>query len=304
MVPRCVLGIVLLCSTLACSDDSSNARATPEAETSATPEKDSGGGVFMVAVDGSSPPVRLAGNDTDSYFGPSWAPSVTVIAVSHGSALVLLDVGAEPRVLLQNERSNYLPAWSPGAVAMVFLSQEGEDTSTAELYRINRDGTDEQRSTQDGFWDYGADWLSEDVIVFGSLRNGVWRIYTIGANGGDATPLLVDALGNAPTVSPDGRSIAFTSDRDGDDDIYVMAADGAGQRNVTANTDHDDNPSWAPDGTRIAFSSDRSGKNEIYVMNIDGTDVRQITDDASLIPDVPSWAPDGERIVFAAQQRN
>ncbi|MFL6409018.1 MAG: TolB family protein [Nitrososphaeraceae archaeon] len=68
---------------------------------------------------------------------------------------------------------------------------------------------------------------------------------------------------------PNGQ-IAFVSIRDGNEDIYVMNADGSGQTRLTDDPANDLSPSWSPDGEKISFSSNRdNGDNEIYVMNAD-----------------------------------
>ena len=64
--------------------------------------------------------------------------------------------------------------------------------------------------------------------------------------------------------------IAFHSDRDGADEIFVMNADGTGVTQLTDNDDGDWDPAWSPNGMKIAFESDRDGNNEIFVMNLDG----------------------------------
>jgi Tol biopolymer transport system component len=69
-----------------------------------------------------------------------------------------------------------------------------------------------------------------------------------------------------------GDRIAFMSDRDGDDEIFVMNTDGTEVRQLTDNDDSDWDPSWSPNGKRIAFKSARDGDWEIFVMNADGTD--------------------------------
>jgi Tol biopolymer transport system component len=67
-----------------------------------------------------------------------------------------------------------------------------------------------------------------------------------------------------------GDLIAFTSDRDGDWEIYVMNADGTDAHQLTDDTDYEFYPSWSPDGDRIVFESTRDGDSEIFVMNADG----------------------------------
>jgi Tol biopolymer transport system component len=195
----------------------------------------------------------------------------------------------------------YLPAWSPDGAMLVFVSQQGSDTSTAELHRINADGSGEMTLTNNEAWEYGAAWTRDNSgIVFGSQMDGGWRLYRMSLDGLGVEPLLAGASGNAPSLSPDGTMVAFTSDRDGDDDLYVLDLRQGSVRNLTSNADHDDNAAWSPEGARIAFSSDRTGKNEIYVMNTDGSGAIQLTHDAELIPNIPSWAPDGHHLVFGA----
>ena len=71
--------------------------------------------------------------------------------------------------------------------------------------------------------------------------------------------------------------IAFDSDRDGDNEIFVMDADGTNVRQLTTNDDDDYYPAWSPDGKQIAFISDRYDDKEIFVMDADGANVRQLT---------------------------
>ena len=105
----------------------------------------------------------------------------------------------------------------------------------------------------------------------------------------------------APDWSPDGSQIAFQSFRDGNNEIYVMDADGQNQTRLTFNDRDDRRPVWSPDGRRIAFQSFRDGNNEIYVMDADGQNQTRLTanddDDES-----PSWSPDGQRIAFESDR--
>ena len=109
--------------------------------------------------------------------------------------------------------------------------------------------------------------------------------------------------GDDPTRS----DLAFVSSRDGDYAIFVMAADGGGERRLTEpeGDPSDENaiffqiePAWSADGARIAFASGRSGSADIYVMNADGTGTTQLTstEDSDTHP---TWSPDGGTIAFA-----
>ena len=99
------------------------------------------------------------------------------------------------------------------------------------------------------------------------------------ADGSDQTNLTNDPeFDYFPEWSPDGKRIAFTSDRDGIvPEIYVMDADGSDQTNLTNNPAIDQAPAWSPDGTKIAFHSRRDGNYEIYVMDADGGDQTRLT---------------------------
>ena len=98
------------------------------------------------------------------------------------------------------------------------------------------------------------------------------------------------------------EQIAFSSNRDGNSEIYVMNANGRNQRNLTITPfSHDSSPSWSPDGKHIAFSSERDGDIEIYVMDANGGNQRNLTNNPH-VDNYPSWSPDGEHIVFMSDR--
>ncbi len=105
------------------------------------------------------------------------------------------------------------------------------------------------------------------------------------------------AVLHLPAWSPDGRHIAFVSERDGNSEIYVMDADGSNPRNLTHNAASDAFPAWSPDGRHIAFHSERDGNYEIYVMDADGSNPRNLAHNAASDA-FPAWSPDGRHIAF------
>lgn len=115
-----------------------------------------------------------------------------------------------------------------------------------------------------------------------------------------------------PAWSPDGKKIAFMSFRDRNAEIYVMRADGSGQKRLThnagaGNTGLDYKPAWSPDGKKIAFTSWRNFNSEIYVMNADGSRERNLTRHRGNVnnggfDDRPAWSPDGKKIAFSSSR--
>ena len=91
--------------------------------------------------------------------------------------------------------------------------------------------------------------------------------------------------------------IAFTSTRDGIQEIYVMDADGKNQRRLTHHPASGYQPSWSPDGKKIAFTSRRNGGNiQIFVMDSDGQNPIRLTNE--VWDQDPDWSPDGQKIAF------
>jgi TolB protein len=107
-----------------------------------------------------------------------------------------------------------------------------------------------------------------------------------------------------PKWSPDGRTILFVTDRDGNGEIYAADADGSNPRNLTRSPANDagiggaNGLLWSPDGSRIAFVSTRDTKDaELYVMKADGTAVKRLTR-APGTESLLSWSPDGGKLAF------
>ena len=112
---------------------------------------------------------------------------------------------------------------------------------------------------------------------------------------------LISCSGGKDSGSTGIGQIAFSSDRDGNFQIYLMDADGSNQRNISnsASSYGDAAPAWSPDGTQIAFFSDKDDNFtfQIYVMDADGSNQRNISN-SSLSDSFSNWSPDGTQIAF------
>ena len=106
---------------------------------------------------------------------------------------------------------------------------------------------------------------------------------------------------SSPSWSPDSSKIAFMSDRDGNDEIYVMDANGKNPVNLTNHPSWDSSANWSPDGKKIVFFSHRGGQSDIYMMDADGANVVNLTNHPAE-DRVPAWSPNGQWIAFQSSR--
>lgn len=175
------------------------------------------------------------------------------------------------------------PAWSPDGTKIAFISNRNYDFA---LYIMNADGSNVQLVTDKVLNPGEPAWSPNDGKI---ALSGGWKIaiglnkpsadiYLVNVDRSGLTKLTSDSgFNGSPTWSPDGKQIAFSSNRDPDGQakIWVMNADGSNQRKLTdiQNTSnprfYGGQPSWSPDGTKILFN----GYREIFVRNADGSNL-------------------------------
>ena len=135
-------------------------------------------------------------------------------------------------------------------------------------------------------------------IVFDDFED----VLTMGIDGSDVVKIASDPAGPEfdGVWSPDGAWVAYRDSTRGinnDDEIFVVAADGSGRRNITNDPANDWGPDWSPDGSTIAFNSDRDGGAiRGYLVDPDGTNLRAL--DIEGWVEYPSFSPDGGSIVY------
>jgi TolB protein len=172
------------------------------------------------------------------------------------------------------ELGAHFPSWSPDGQRLAFNSWANVDGTgvkppqTRDIFVINVDGT-------------GLTNLTRDIKVEGPEGIG---------------DILADDY--RPDWSPDGKKIAFTTNRDRNLEIYLMNADGTEPTRLTNNTGSDRGPKWSPDGTKIVFESNRDGNWDICVVRpTDSNGQLNLTNYAAEEAN-PSWSPDGGMVAF------
>ena len=133
-------------------------------------------------------------------------------------------------------------------------------------------------------------------IVFRSMRDGNFEIYSMNPDGSDQKNLTQHRANDyAPVWSPTGEQILFTSDRDGIPDLYLMDADGTNVRQVFKKLIGREFPTWSPDGKALAYH--RFHTFSIYTASIDGKNEEKLADGLW-----PKWSPNGAEIAFMASE--
>jgi Tol biopolymer transport system component/erythromycin esterase-like protein len=228
-------------------------------------------------------------DDAERVNQPTWSPDGRLVAYTRRRdgkyreiwALRVADVltGAgthKPVRLVSHFRAlDSEPAWSPDGRQIAFASSQDSDVDPGDEAGVRLD-------------------------VYLTSLDGSGQVRLTGDNAPD--PQAVDAEWNtSPAWSPDGGQIAFQTNRDGNNEIYVMAANGFVVRNLTRHPASDASPAWSPNGTTIAFVSDRDGNEEIYLVGVDGSGLRRLTHHPG--PDKsPAWSPDGHWLAFHADR--
>ncbi len=151
--------------------------------------------------------------------------------------------------------------------------------------------------------DHGISPDGTRLVISDQTEDGKSRIYTLPIAGG--APKKVTPL--APSYwhgwSPDGRTLAYCAERNGEFDVYTIPVEGGEERRITTADGLDDGPEYSPDGKFIYFNSDRTGLMQIWRTKPDGSDQEQVTSD-----DFNNWfahpSPDGKWLVLLTYSKD
>ncbi|MEO8020003.1 MAG: hypothetical protein ABI769_19520 [Pseudomonadota bacterium] len=210
--------------------------------------------------------------------------------------------GANPRLLYSDAAGDAIgPSWSPAGDRIAFgigpVQVRPGKYGPAQIALINPDGSGFRRLTPDDGDNYQFASFSPDgkQLVARAAQPTSKGLVIIDVDSGKVTPLTPEGgRDNLPMWSPKGDAISFTSNRDGDWEIYRLKPDGTEITRLTNSSGNDAHAAWSPDGEWLVFGSARGGfkdemarggggqgATDIFVMRADGSDVRRLTDDAA-----------------------
>jgi TolB protein len=305
-------------------------RGAPEPATDPPPvQTDPGGFTPEVSI----PTLTPAVTDTAPPPSPSATASATASSPSPTPAATRAPAGSETSAPA-TASPTASPSPSPSATAtepapptatptprpqwIAFESKRGE-LGDYEIMALAPDGSRLTNLTQSWADDLAPAWSADGRrIAFVSLRDtltGKWGIENSSIYVMDFDPAtgkasnvrrVTDGEGSDgwPTWSPDGKRIAFHSDRGDNMDIWIVNVDGSGLTRLTQHPSQDRYPDWSPDGTKIAYTSKRSGNEDVWVVDVAAALGGTADPGAVNLTKAPGrdrygiWSPDGKQMTF------
>jgi Tol biopolymer transport system component len=200
----------------------------------------------------------------------------------------------ERKIIFKTNSHIEAPNWSPEGKYVIYNSQ-------GLLYKLVL-GEKEPKQIPTGFAnrinnDHGISPDGSTLVISDQTETGSSLIYTLPVVGG--VPKKVTPFG--PSYwhgwSPDGKTLAYCAERNGNYDIYSIPTNGGEEKRLTQAEGLDDGPDYSPDGTTIYFNSERTGTMQIWSMDINGKNQKQLTTD-KYNDWFPHPSPDGKFLVF------
>jgi serine/threonine protein kinase len=205
--------------------------------------------------------------------------------------------GAEPRRLTSDNTAIFGIAWAGDGRDIVFSSRRA---GTPALWRIPVSGSQPPQrvpvgdNVQSLAISARANRLVYETGV--NIDTNIWRANLTDASQPPASLLASTHQEESPSYSPDGKRIAFRSDRTGSLEIWTCDADGSNQSQLTQRPTSG-SPHWSPDSREVAFDSNVDGRWQIFVASDHGGQARQVTTQGG---SRPSFSHDGRWIYFAS----
>lgn len=212
--------------------------------------------------------------------------------------------GQDPRKVTDNRSFNLFPRWSPGGDALAYTSYR---TGLPVIYHrdLNR-GVERPVVTFGTSKSPGSFSPDGKFLYVAASVAGNSDIYRVRLDGSSPEKVVEGyGLEVSPSVSPDGRSVAFVSDRGGSPQIYVkqIGASASAERRVSFAGGYSTSPAWSPAGDRIAFTSLSGGGYALYTVRPDGSDQRLVASGAGGDCVDPCYSPDGRYLVYTFQKK-
>ena len=268
--------------------------------------------IFLISIKtGQKQELTSPDRNGQGDYSPRFSPNGSLIAFAKSLSSGVVELytipstgGKEKRLTFDNLTVGS-DAWTEDGQEIVFSSNRGGNTT---MWRIPSEGGSPMPVAGSGenVGDIDIGKKGNNLAYSRAVENtNIWQLSlrTTAAGQKKTTELISSRQKQmGPQYSPDGRSIAFVSDRSGSFEIWVCDSDGSHPVQSTFFRGPQVGcPRWSPDGRTIAFDSREKGNGNIYVMNSNGGPPRQLTS-GKFENNVPSWSRDGRWIYFSSNR--
>ncbi|MFL6230216.1 MAG: protein kinase domain-containing protein [Pyrinomonadaceae bacterium] len=291
---------------------------SPDGKTLAIVDKTSADepwGIFLLSVETgerrrlTQAPPQYQGDTTIAFSPDGSRLAFTREQNSTGDIYLIPTAGGEPMRLTSDEAAIHGLAWTPDGASLVFSSERGgggpalwkmaavSGSTPAPVIGVGANVHDMALSRQGDRLAYAQ--LLHDINIY--------RIELTGQPGGrkaGAPSSLISSTRteDTPQFSPDGRKVAFVSDRSGSEEVWTCDAEGKNPAQLTRfGAARVVAPGWSSDGRFVVFESSGGGNADIYAVGVEGGAPRRLTNEPSA-ETTPSWSRDGQWIYFASNR--
>jgi Tol biopolymer transport system component/DNA-binding winged helix-turn-helix (wHTH) protein len=264
------------------------------------------------AFDGGNARDLVARKRPDSLSRPVWSPdgkviaciAVTVTADDKHAQLIETRVADGVERLISSEKWKYadrLEWLSDGSGLLTTVSEYAY--GPFQIWHVSYPGGRAQKVTSD-LSNYRSMSLTADSKTLVAVQSDIYPYVWVAPEGEAGRARQITSGHGASndywgfSWTPDGK-IVYVSTLSGNQDIWIMNADGSGQKQLTFDRAADFDPTVSPDGRYVVFSSERSGKNKLWRIDIDGGNPTQLTKGVAA-DFLPNYSPDGRSVVYAS----
>ena len=204
--------------------------------------------------------------------------------------------------------NDWTPVFSPTDDLIAFSVYFPKDDNY-EIFTMNYDGENKQNLSMSSGYDQFPQFSPDgSFIVYQGWERGKMEIYFTNLLENNRINLTRnvnahDILPHGKAFSPSGELIVFTSERDGNRNIYLMNVNGLNLKQITSHESNDYEPVFSPDGKSIVFTSERDGNKEIYLFDLELKNLKNLSKDSGDDWN-PRFYPDGNKIIFQSTRDN
>jgi len=231
--------------------------------------------------------------------GKAGVPKGRLAFISGGTdarELYVMDIGGTPRQLTRFGTLTLTPAWTPDGQEIIVCSYRGGYPA---LYAVNAASGAVRKLKSHGTLNVTPAAGPGGLVAATLNKDRDQEVYLLDRSG-NITRRLTNSRGIdiSPAFSPDGRQLAFVSNRAGGPQVFVVGAQGGEPRRLTYGGNYNVSPAWSPKGDLIAYAGRVGGRFQIFTIPAGGGGARQLSHDGG--NESPTWSPDGNFIACSS----